>query len=430
MASLPGIVLFIIGLLISVAIHELGHLIPAKIFRVPVPRYFVGFGPTLWSTQRNGTEWGIKAFPLGGFVSIAGMLAPAKPGVKTHDKHGQLTIAEQARRESAAELRPGEEHRAFWRLPARKKFVVMFGGPFTNAALAFILLGVVVLGPGLVQLTNQISAVSQCVNNADSCSVEQQSPALGVFEAGDTILIWDGIAVENWADIQRAIADSEPVPTDVVIIRDGVEQTVTVTPVLTERPVITDAGQVQTDEQGNPVTEMRPYVGISPAMERERGSLGDVPVFTWQMMSGTAGVIAKLPVHLWNTVADLVTGQERDATSIVGIIGIADMAGSITATQATDYDLVDRFADLLILLAALNTSLFIFNMLPLLPLDGGHLAGATIEGVRRHVARWRGQPDPGAFDTARLLPLSNAVIIFFIGMTLLLVIADILNPVV
>lgn len=429
MSSLPGILFFIIGVLAAVAIHEFGHLIPAKKFGVKVSRYFIGFGPTLWSTHKRGTEWGVKALPLGGFVSIAGMLPPAKPGTRTHEADGDLTLAEEARRESAKELEPGEEHSAFYNLSAPKKLAVMFGGPGTNLILSFLLLATVMLGVGMPVLTNSVSAVSACVTGEEACDAIDAAPASGILEPGDEIIQWGSTPTNDWSDVQRAIANSATGPVDVTIVRDGVEQTVTITPVLQERPNIDANGEVMTDAAGQPETEMRPFVGISAGIDRERASVADVPRQTWDLAKGTAGIIVALPVHLWNTASDLVTGQPRDRNSIVGLVGVADMAGSISSSETTGYGVMDRAADLLMILAALNMSLFMFNMLPLLPLDGGHILGAIIEGSRRTLARFQGKPDPGPFDTARLLPLSYGVVVFFIAMTILLVVADIFNPV-
>ena len=114
--TLLGILFLVVALLVSVGIHELGHLVPAKRFGVKVSQYFIGFGPTLWSRRVNGTEYGIKLLPLGGFVRIAGMLPPGRPDRRTENRRGRLTLAEEARLDSAEEIAPGEEERAFWRL--------------------------------------------------------------------------------------------------------------------------------------------------------------------------------------------------------------------------------------------------------------------------------------------------------------------------
>nr|WP_239539189.1 M50 family metallopeptidase [Arcanobacterium pluranimalium] len=411
-------------MLVTVGLHELGHLWPAKKFGVKVPQYFIGFGPTLWSRRVNGTEYGIKAILLGGYVSLAGMLAPAKAGTKIHNKDGSLTLAEEARRESAAELEPGEEHRAFWKLPARKKLVVMFGGPFVNLVLAVICLGTVFSVIGTPVPSTTISQVAKCVTGESSCETSEQSPAFRAgLQSGDTVLTWGDTPVENWAELYEAIGQSDLRPYDVGVVRDGRKLTLSVTPV--EKPQ-TSGKQTKAGRQEK---NSRPYVGISPLIVKERRSLTELPGRTVDLAWQTTKIVVALPVKLWETGQSLFTGQARDPQGVVGIVGIADLAGSITATKAESYSFVDRLGDMLLLMGSLNMSLFIFNMLPLLPLDGGHILGAIIEGIRRHSARLRGKPDQGAFDTARLLPLSNVVIAFFLGMTLLLVVADIVNPI-
>ncbi|MEW6956580.1 RIP metalloprotease [Trueperella pyogenes] len=428
--ALFGIVFLVAGLLVSVGLHELGHLLPAKRFGVKVSQYFIGFGPTLWSTTRGGTEYGVKAIPLGGFVRIAGMLAPARPGTPTQ-RNGQITLAEEARRESAKELDPGEEHKAFWRLAAWKKLVVMFGGPAMNLLLAAVLIGVVVSGIGVSRPTTTIGAINPCVGqaSADDCAGKAQSPAARAdLRPGDVVTSWGGRPVSTWPELSQAISEGGTSPLSVVVNRAGQIVKVSITPVLIERPLLKD-GKVVVDDAGAPVLKQVAYAGISPAFERQRESITRVAGMTADVGIATAKVILTLPTQLWNTARGLVTGADRDATGIVGIVGVADIAGNITASQVRDYSGLDRLGDLMMLLAGLNMSLFVFNLIPLLPLDGGHILGALIEGVRRQIAKSRGKPEPGAFDTARLLPLSHAVFVLLVVMTAVLVIADIVNPV-
>ncbi|QRV02710.1 site-2 protease family protein [Arcanobacterium phocisimile] len=412
---LPGILFMVVGLVLSVAIHELGHLIPAKKFGAKVSRYFVGFGPTVWSTHKGGTEWGIKAIPLGGFVSIAGMLPPAGPSTVTTKADGSLTLAQEARLQSAEEFDDPAQPGAFWRLPARLKLIVMFGGPFTNLIISVVLLAAVTLGIGLPHASTTIAQVADCVDSSLSCT---PAPARDVIKPGDTITMWGSTPVESWPQIQQAIADGGTEPTDVVVERAGKKETLQVTPVMRET----------TDGSGSTVT--RPYVGIGPIIERRSGQLADVPRQAWQMAVGTTKILAQLPVKLWDAASTLVTGEKRSPDSVVGLVGIADVAGSISAAQAQNYGFLDRLADLTMLLAGLNMTLFIFNLIPLLPLDGGHILGSIIEGTRRKIAFAQGKPDPGAFDTARLLPVSYAMIMFFVFMTVLLIVVDIVNPIV
>jgi len=138
-----GVAIFVLALAVSVGLHELGHMIPAKLFGVKVTQYFVGFGRTLWSTKRGETEYGVKALPLGGYVKLVGMLPP-EPGADPHELRqtntGMFTqLISDARSAELEHIAPGDEDRLFYRLPSWKKIVVMAGGPTVNLAIAFFL---------------------------------------------------------------------------------------------------------------------------------------------------------------------------------------------------------------------------------------------------------------------------------------------------
>lgn len=436
--TIVGIVLFVIALLLTVGLHELGHLIPAKKFGVKVPKYFIGFGPTLWSMKRGGTEYGIKAIPLGGFVQLAGMLPPAREGTRTvkKDGSGALTLAEEARQQSAAELEPGEEHQALWRLSARKKLVVMFGGPFVNLLLSLLLIIGVMCGIGWGVYGTTLSDVPMCEEEAGCDSLDVLPGYAAGLRPGDVILSWADTSVTTWEEVQAAIADNGTEPAVVQVQRGEEKLSLTVTPREIERPIVRDGAIVTDPQTGEAVTELQPFVGISPSMEMRKQSLGAAFAQTGSMALGTARVVIALPSKLWDTAVTLVTGKERGADSVMSVVGVADVAGTIASADIEGYGFAQRAADFLMLMAALNMSLFVFNLLPLLPLDGGHILGALIEGVRRTGARIKAKVsrkefvDPGAFDTARLLPLSYAVIAFFVLMTILLVAADVFYPVV
>lgn len=429
--SILGILFLVLSLLISVGIHELGHMIPAKKFGVKVSQYFIGFGPTLWSKKAGGTEYGIKALPLGGFVKILGMFPPGRPGRKRTNRRGRPTLAEEARLESAAEIEPGEECKAFWQLSAPKKLIVMFGGPFTNLVLCFVCLTIVVCGIGLPKATSTVGKVIPCVTAKSKCAAsDPQSPAAKAgLRPGDTIVSWGGRSVGDWKEVQAAIAENGTRRVQVEVRRAGTTVTLGMTPAAAKRPKVDASGKLVKDEDGKSVYETKPYVGISPSYMRSRENVARVPEMAIEQVEGTVKTLARLPVGLWQTARSIVTGEERSTAGLIGIVGVADFAGDITSVEAKAYDGVARFGDLLLLVASLNMTLFIFNLIPLLPLDGGHLAGATFEGVRRWFARRRGWLDPGPIDTARLMPLSYGVAIAFIAMAVILVVADIVNPV-
>ncbi|MCI1932009.1 MAG: M50 family metallopeptidase [Ancrocorticia sp.] len=428
--ALPGIVFLIVGLLASVGLHELGHLIPAKRFGVKVSQYFIGFGPTLWSRKSRGTEYGIKAIPLGGYVRIAGMLAPGRPDRVRVRRNGTVTLAEEARQASAEELAPSEQSQAFWRLNPARRLVVMFGGPVMNLVLAGACLAIVLGVIGQATPSNQVSAVVPCATDTGTCEEDATvSPASAAgIQVGDVIVSWNGEKMALWSDVQRAIASGGTRTATVVVERGGQDVTLSVTPILLERTVYDASGNPVTDSAGNTTTQETPYVGVSPAYTNVRQPLTAVPGTLWSLTVATARVIAELPQQLWTTTASLFTGASRDANGVVGVVGVADLAGRITSTDAASYSTSARIGDLFSLLASLNISLFVFNLIPLLPLDGGHIAGAIFEAVRRNWAKMRGKADPGPVDMARLMPLSYAVALAFIVMTVILVIADIVNP--
>lgn len=442
MAYALGVLFLVAGLLLAVALHELGHLVPAKAFGVKVPRYFVGFGPTLWSTRGGETEYGIKAIPLGGFVSIAGMYLPRpRRGRDRPGRGGRPSIIEEAREYASEELGPGERHRAFHALSVPKKLAVMFGGPFVNLVLCFLLLAVVLVGVGRPVATTTLAAVSPCLPPAsaqgaaapggatpDPATCEPSPAAAAGLQAGDTILTWDGARVSTWDELQGAISDGGTGTVTVGLVRDGATLTVTVTPVEVPRPVVGSDGAVETDAAGEPVLVPRPFVGVGAASEMQPQPLSAVPGAFWQQVTGTFGVILQLPQYLAGAVGSIFSGAER-SDGVMSVVGVGMVAGEIASVEAPEYTLTLRLADLTSVLASLNMALFAFNMIPLLPLDGGHIVGALWEGLRRTVARLRGRPDPGPVDTARLLPLTYVVGGLLLAMALVLIVADLVNPV-
>ena len=410
MGSLVGIVVVVIGILASVALHEVGHMLPAKKFGVLVPDYAVGFGPALWKKKIGETTYALRAILLGGYVKIVGMYAPARPGTRLVGRGGKLTLAQEAREASAEEIPEGQEHRAFYHLSAPKKVTVMLGGPIMNLLICFVLSAIAMMGIGAPTASRTIAEVPTTITSA---SGQVASPA---YEAGvrpgDTVVAWNGAPVSTFADLQRAVgATPEGESAVLTVERDGGTVDLTVSPV--------------TGAQGARI------VGVTAGYEYVSASVSDVAAASWQMFTGTASVVVRLPQAVWQVGRSIVTDEKRDASGVVSVVGVGRLAGEVTGdSQALGLqDTRQVVAVLLSLLASLNMALFVFNLIPLPPLDGGHILGALYEGARRTFARARGAQDPGPADTARLVPLTWAVGGVLVVMSVILIVADIVKPV-
>jgi membrane-associated protease RseP (regulator of RpoE activity) len=417
-----GIALIALGIGFSIGWHELGHLLPAKLFGVKVPRYMIGFGPTLFSRKRGETEYGVKAIPLGGYITMIGMYPPAKPGAKVGKGFAAESI--QAAREAHSEhVGPGDKNRMFYQLPVLKRMVIMFGGPFMNLILGFALTFGVLIGIGSYERSTTIVEISQCVPSSFTEQVEcAATDVIGPAKqagllAGDVVTSVNGQEVRNWDQItEYALANPGALSFDVV--RDGSKQSFSMTPVLVDRPSVTIDGKT--------ITQKLPFFGVVLEPERQPQTFGEVLEYSGNVLSSTFELILTLPAQVVELLSSTLSGEARDASGPVSIVGIGQAAGSIASNS--DVDPLDKLASGLMMLASLNFALFAFNMLPLLPLDGGHLAGAIYEALKKGAYRLLGKPNPGPADTALLMPLTYVVTALLIVMSLILLVVDLVNP--
>jgi membrane-associated protease RseP (regulator of RpoE activity) len=392
-----GWLIFLVALLVSVMLHETGHFATAKLFGMKATRYFVGFGPTLWSIRRGETEYGIKALPVGGFVRIEGMT-------------------------SLDEVLPEDEPRAFRRAPGWQRLIVLAAGSFMHFLFAAVLIFSVALAIGVEDVkssnTTQIGTVAACVPANESSllnggsSTSAQSPAvLAGLQVGDQVTSFDGVAVSNWTQLEDAILKVKPgTPVPLTVLRDG-------------RPLALRTTLAEVPGHGS-------FFGISPVaistFQRQSPltSIKDVGSGFSTVITGSVQAIGQLPA----AVPSLFS-QDR-ACSAAGNVGSVVGAAQATGDEvASNTSWQSKVSYVLLLIASLNIFWGVLNLLPLLPMDGGHIAVVIWERIRFWFARLRGRPDPGMVDYRKLIPVSFSVFAVIIAFSLLLVFADIVNPV-
>jgi membrane-associated protease RseP (regulator of RpoE activity) len=438
---LLGVVIFVVAILVSIGLHELGHMIPAKKFGGKVTQYFIGFGPTVWSKKVGETEYGVKAVPLGGYVKIVGMLPPGAEDLAdevTHDAQGNQVVRvrksntgmftqliSDARAAEWETIKPEDSDRLFYKMPWWKKVIVMAGGPTVNVLIAFLIfLGVFATygNPGDLRISPVVDSVEACVvpytEDGRVCNADDPvTPAVKAgLEQGDEIVAFNGTPIEEWTDLQKLIRANDDGKAELTVLRDGRELTLTTDTMVTPRPTSV------TDETLEPVG----FLGITP--ESELGSGG--PLYTIDQMAGmakdTVAALGTLPMKVWDVAEAIVGAQERDPEGPVSIVGGGRLAGETVSHEV--FPVKDKVVFLLMLIAGFNFFIGMFNFVPLLPLDGGHIAGALWEALRRAFARLRGRPDPGYVDVARLLPIAYCVAGALLVMGVVLIVGDLVVP--
>ena len=395
--DLIGWVIFLFALLFSVMLHESGHFVMAKKFGMKATRYFFGFGPTLWSTRRGETEYGIKAIPLGGFVKIIGM-------------HSLDDVDD-----------PADEPRSFRRQPAWQRIIVLCAGSFMHFVLAFLLIAGVALGIGIENdNTTQLGTVSSCVATSvkalDNGTCGPSAPASPARQAGlrvgDQVVAFDGKAVSTWTQLGNVIRDAPAGSAATITVqRDG--KTLTLHTTLASVPGRTGA-----------------YLGVAPGVVFQTASPLRAVTYVGssfdQVIVGSAKALAALPAALPKDFGSAKARESSVGGQVTSVVGAARETGdAVAANVGWQY----KVSFVLLLVASLNIFVGAFNLLPLLPLDGGHVAIVLWEWVRDSFARLRGRPARGLVDISKVLPVSLSIFAVVMFLSLALVVADIVNPV-
>lgn len=390
-----GFLVLFVGVLVSVMLHEAGHFATARRFGMKATQFFVGFGPTLWSTRRGETEYGVKALPVGGYVKIVGMTT--------------LEPVEEA-----------DRPRAFFRAPAPQRAVVLCAGSFVHFLIAILVVFASVALLGVPRADAPVvGSVAPCVPAQATASCRdpggQPAPAAGRLREGDRVLAVDGRPVRSWRDVVVAVRAAPGRPVGLTVRRGGQQRDVTLTPVAVDRPALSGGGSQRVGA-----------VGVGPGVALERpGPVGVVTTtgsLLGQMVTGTWETLA----HRLGSVTKLYS-PDRDRNGLIGVVGAGRVSGEVLAAREP---LSLRVLDILLMLAGLNLFVGLFNLLPLLPLDGGHVAVLAFEQARDGLRRVRGYRGPlQRVDLTKLMPVTYVVVAAFATVTVLLLGADIVNPV-
>ena len=384
-----GILFFIAAILFVVMVHETGHFLVAKLFGFKATKFFLGFGPTLWSTQRGETEYGVKAFPLGGFVKIVGM-SPYE------------------------EIEPEDEPRSYPNKPRWQRALLLVAGSATHWVVALILLMIVAVGLGIPRISTEIARV---VEETPDGAVTAAS--LSDLQEGDRIIATGGQEVSEWGEVVAYIEARGNETGAFTIEREGEVMELQIP---LGRAITRDEEIVAAAAPGDDIREPRPgeklagFLGVSPEGKVERvGPIEGVKfsgsttwLFTVRSITSLDDVFA--PVfngELWRSLGE---EGERDAEGAVGLVGAGRVAGA--AAQAGMY------AELLSFIAGLTIFIGLMNLLPLPPLDGGHLAVLLWEKITGKEV-----------DVRKLIPVAAVVIAFFLVLFVAVLYLDLARPI-
>ena len=390
--QLLGILAFVFALLFSVMVHEAGHYLTAKRFGMKVTEFFVGFGRRIWSTQRGETEFGVKAIPAGGYCKIVGM---------TPDEN--LTLE--------------EKPRAFIAGTIPQRLIVLGAGSFLHFVLGFLLIFTLIAGIGISQTSSKIQTVSECIPQSatESCGpTSKASPAKTIgLQPGDRIIGINGEKTSDWNKLRDQLRAAPNQSVTLIIDRNGQQL---------DLPVVLSARELDGKQIG--------VLGVTNAIERKRVNpivaVWRSTTISWEFFKASISALVSLPSKVPQLVNATFGNEERDPNGLVGVVGAARIAGDAVGSTLS---FADKLATFLLMIATLNIFVGIFNLLPLLPLDGGHMAIAIADGIRNRRAARKGLSKPAPLNVNRLMPLTMVVFAILLTLSVWLLAADLFNPV-
>lgn len=366
--SNPWSLVFVVGLIISVFLHEVGHFVTARRTGMKVTQFFMGMGPRIWSTQRNGVEYGVRALPIGAYVRIVGM-------------------------NNMDECDPADEPVAYRSKSYPRKLLVVSAGSLMHMVIAFVLLFGVFVTAGRYDETGRVKVVFDAA---------QDSPAERAgIKRGDVIVSVAGKKVTTRLEFVTQIVDRNAGDVvDVVVERDGQQRTESVE--LIANPGNPDIGYIGL------ATESMGYVRQSPIAAVGHGvvDLGRT------IVDSVTGVFVVLNPR---NIIDSVTSENPDPTTRpTTVIGATQFGGDVGESEG--------LKGILMMLAFVNVFFGVFNMFPLLPFDGGHVAIATYERIRsRPGKRYHA-------DASKMVPVAVAVTVLMAMLFLTGSYLDIMKP--
>ena len=394
-----GILLFALGIAFSIALHEAGHMLTARAFGMRVRRFFIGFGPTVWSTTRGHTEYGVAALPFGGFCDIAGMTA-MDPVTEEEAPHAMV-------------------NKPWW-----QRVIVMVGGIVMNLLIGVVVIYCVATLSGIPNpYADRTPRVGTLTCTSDQVDAETLAPCTGqgpAYDAGirggDELVAVDGVDITNFGQLREHVF-ARPGETVAITVKRGEEEKVF--------DVGVDTVQRISVETGEPVNAGAIGMGLAPvpdAMKRF-GPVEAIPAtlrYAGEMLGATFEGLLAFPGKIPGVVASLF-GAERDVEGPVSVIGASRTGGELAANS--------MWPVFFMMLASLNFFLAVFNLVPLPPLDGGHIAVIFYEKIRDFVRRLRGLPPGPPANYEKLLPLTYIMASFLLLVGVVVMLADVINPI-